>query len=426
MKTRYFVLMLLLAVISLSCPVFARSALIKDEVVLSREADTYMEVRHYVLKGSNKEIGKTIGEIVRTRYGSKLIPYADPVYARARKEYMRLNYPILYERMKGVAQAYGLAFEDNTFDISNCYYDLGPLSCSAVFFPSSRTTNGHNIVARNMEWYLVNIYQFIGMPANPAPNLFSNVFVMELYPDKGYPSLVIGTHDLLNCAFDGMNSKGLTIHSLVDSSYRSTVNFDVAHAQGISNIQIARLVLDTCATVAEAKQAFLNNKLFMFMDTTHFLVTDRSGRSCVVEYDGELSTRFVDNKDGIQIIANRSLYNYPSVESFPATDPNDHYNSFNRHRRLDKFVKEHPGKFSPEEMKTALSMVYGYGTDKTEVAGATEQMAEFPIRTVWSTLFDNTDRSVTVKFYLKDGTVDPATKRPSLIFSQPYKFKLAD
>ena len=424
MNKKVILIGLLFLLGNLSCSSRTAPVLIKDEIVLAREAGTYTEVRHYVLKGSNENIGKTIGNIVKARYGSKLLRYADPRYGKERKEYMREKYPILYERMKGVAQAYGLPFEDNNFDTSNCYYDLGPMSCSAVFFPSVRTANGHNIVARNMEWFPVNIYQFMGMPAKPAPNLFSNVFVMELYPDKGYPSLVIGTHDLLNSAFDGMNSKGLTIHSLVDSTYRKNVNFDFAHAEGISNIQIARLVLDTCATVDEAKQAFLNNKLFMFMDPIHFLVTDRSGRSCVVEYDDKMLPRFVDNNGGIQIMANRSLYNYPTVESFPKTDPNDRYDSFNRHRRLDKFVKEHPGKFSTSDMQTALSQVYGSGVDNTETASANPHPAALPIRTVWSTLFDNTDKSVTVKFYLKDGPPDPATKAPALEFSKTYKFQL--
>lgn len=411
-------------ILSFSCQSAAQSALVKDEIVLSREAGTYMEVRHYVLKGSNYEIGKALGTIVQAKFGSKLVKYADPLYGKARKEYFRINCPILYERMKGVAQSYGLSFDDNTCDTSNLYYDLGSLSCSALFFPGSFTATGHNIVALNMEWYLVNIYQFMGLPDYPAPKLFSDVFVMEMYPDKGYSSLVIGTHDLLNSAFDGMNEKGLTIHSLVNGSYRETVNFDVAHASGISNIQMARMVLDTCANIGEAKQAFLNNKLFMFMDPIHFLVSDSRGKSCVVDYDGKMTAQFTDNNDKIQIITNRSIHDYPSVESFPVTDPNDYYDSFNRYRKLDEFVKLHPGKFAEEDMTNALSLVYGHGLDKTETSSTSPQVTAMPIRTVWSTLFDNTGLSVTVKFYLKDGVTDPVTNLPTLIFSKPYQFKL--
>jgi hypothetical protein len=63
-----------------------------------------MEWRHIILKGNNTQIGMALGEIAQKDYDlTSLKKYADPVYGKARQEYMARNYPIMRERMKGVA-----------------------------------------------------------------------------------------------------------------------------------------------------------------------------------------------------------------------------------------------------------------------------------------------------------------------------------
>ena len=128
--------------------------IVKNEVILPKHDDTYQEVRHIVLKGSDVEIGKALGDIARLEYRvSEPFPYADAIYARAHREYIKDNYPILFERMKGVARSYGLAEDDESHNTSCLLYFLTKPGCSVVFFPPEFTTTGHPLVSRTTEFY---------------------------------------------------------------------------------------------------------------------------------------------------------------------------------------------------------------------------------------------------------------------------------
>jgi hypothetical protein len=86
-----------------------------------------------VIGGSNQAIGKKIAEIARERYGVRLAENPDPIYGKARLSYMERNYPILLERMKGVAAAYGVDVGDGAVDFSSLPYNFGPpTSCSMI------------------------------------------------------------------------------------------------------------------------------------------------------------------------------------------------------------------------------------------------------------------------------------------------------
>jgi hypothetical protein len=66
---------------------------------------------------------------------------------------MAKNYPILYERMKGMAAAYGLSFSDDSYDFSGVFQkQMTPPGCSVTFYPAEHTENGHNILSRNYDF----------------------------------------------------------------------------------------------------------------------------------------------------------------------------------------------------------------------------------------------------------------------------------
>jgi hypothetical protein len=83
-----------------------------------------------------------LGEIAQKDYGiTSLKKYADPVYGKARWEYMTRNYLIMRERMKGVALSYGLEPENSTFDTTVLPYDTGSLASSQIYFTPDATEN---------------------------------------------------------------------------------------------------------------------------------------------------------------------------------------------------------------------------------------------------------------------------------------------
>jgi hypothetical protein len=97
------------------------SVILKKGILLKEDSDNYSEVRHIVLKGTNEEIGKALGEISKEDYHVKPSRYAGPIYAKVRLAYMQKNYPALYERMKGAAKAYGVSLDSTDLDFSVCH-----------------------------------------------------------------------------------------------------------------------------------------------------------------------------------------------------------------------------------------------------------------------------------------------------------------
>lgn len=396
--------------------------IVTNKVIVEKKPDTYMEVRYIVLRGTNEEIGEAIATIGKEWLDIKLSRYSAPMYAKARRHYMKLNYPILYERMKGVAKAFGIPFDGNIYDTSAMPYDMGPLACSSLYFPPDSTTSGHALMARNNDFYTTTARELMGQkPVAGEYKLYSQNFVMEVYPDKGYPSLMVGTFDLLN-AVDGMNSKGLVVEMLADQQgARSNDPFGGGTRTGLMVLQVVRLLLDTCATAEEAKIKILSNEFtFSAFEATHLQVGDRFGNAFIVEISGkDRSIHFTDNKGKPQIITNHAVYLYPNVKTFPPVPPRATYNTFYRYRVLHDFLQNHRGKFSIKDAWKSMSLVYGHTTDVDEGASLPT-----PVRTLWTVLYDLDSLDMQVQFYLKDGKKDPGTGDPTLIFTKLFKFKL--
>ncbi len=219
----------------------ANPSIVKDEVFIAKENGTQVEWRHIVLKGNNTQIGMAQAEIAQRDYGvNSLTRYADPVYGRARQTYMERNYPIMRERMKGIAMAYGLSPDNASFDTNTLPYDMGSLACSMIYFPPQTVANGHAITSRNLEWYLVPMDLYLSRTENATGNgTSSRNFLLEIYPDQGYSTLAIGSSDL-NIVIDGLNSVGLGISLLVDEGMEPVLKMPLSgdRNSGIMSAQI--------------------------------------------------------------------------------------------------------------------------------------------------------------------------------------------
>jgi hypothetical protein len=71
------------------------------------QAGDFMTVRHLTIRGTNLAIGRKLGELAIERYGRTVAQLAaDPAFVRARRIYMQHQFPLHWERIKGVAAAY--------------------------------------------------------------------------------------------------------------------------------------------------------------------------------------------------------------------------------------------------------------------------------------------------------------------------------
>lgn len=192
-------------------------------MVIEKTNTNYQEVRHIFIEGTNQEIGAAIAKLSKELY--QAIPMTFPTLRdkQNRDSYIQQYFPYLAERQKGVASYFGCGNND-LYDSSALWYEIFPVNCSAIFFPKSTTANKHSFQARVMDFYTVDINEFMSRRPDPsAHKLFSRNFILETYPsDGGYAAMVVGTFDLLNGAYDGFNEKGLVISGLVDQSLSAT------------------------------------------------------------------------------------------------------------------------------------------------------------------------------------------------------------
>jgi hypothetical protein len=223
-------------------------ALHHEENVIAGGPQDFAEVRHLRLRGSNNAIGKRLAEIARERHGLCRLPSADPLRARAQRSYLGLHYPIHLERMCGVAAAYDLDPQRDDLELCELVYNCDEPGCSVVYYPPATTESGHGILSRNFDFTTGTISG--APPQRPAAAAVSQPYIVEVYPDAGYPALYLCAYDLLGGCLDGINSEGLAVVVLADRETANSSSMDptITNAAGLNEIQITRLLLTPAPT----------------------------------------------------------------------------------------------------------------------------------------------------------------------------------
>ncbi|WFN37903.1 C45 family autoproteolytic acyltransferase/hydrolase [Methanomicrobium antiquum] len=393
--------------------------------LLKKENGTYMDVIHVTVRGgTEEEIGYELGKAGIDEFDSFLLPFADIKYGEEKEQYIKSYDDVLYERMLGIKKAYQLSEDDYSYDASfPIYISLYP-SCSALYFPPSSTKDGHAIVGRNMEWdYTPDLDAFTGIEdGNFEDTIVSEmgtlVHVVEIYPDEGYASLVLGTMDLLNGIVDGINEKGLYVASLQDGDTYNDPLDDLAGSTstGLNFMQVLRSILEHCATVDEAKKQLSETEVFMPYMGQHFLICDDSGDATIVEFDNE--TRdiiFIDYQDTPVPITNYAIHLRPDISLCQPENPDDPHDDYLRSAKLHNYISGHEGDFTTDDAWAALKQVEAN-------ADAGNKTVD---RLLWRVVTDLTNRTMTVKYFLKDGPINNQTlKTRDLIMSEPFTFSL--
>jgi hypothetical protein len=399
-------------------PVPAKAAIVEDKVVAGGPKD-FMEVRHLVLKGTNEEIGRALATIARERYQAKPDPGADRLRTRVQRRYLSRHYPILLDRMRGVAAAFGRRLEDDAFDFGGLTYLTGTSGgCSVVYYPPAVTAAGNGVLSRNYEYSTGTADEKWPrrgeLPANARP------YLIEMHPDRGYPSLALCAYDLLSGVLDGINSEGLTVAMLADDELEEKFKMEAAEEGGVGLgvQQVLRMLLDTCANVDEAKEALLLTKQYYEFIPNHYLIADRHGKAFVWEYSQAHNREYVVENPGKPLIStNFSLHRHlegkepPSAKAAKAVCP--------RYCVLAERIGAARGKLTEEFIRETHKAV--------EIALPAWFFAPRPpVRTLWHALYVPERRQVQVSFYLGEGP-DPAKPgRNRILRSEYLRFTLKD
>ncbi|HET6373470.1 MAG TPA: carcinine hydrolase/isopenicillin-N N-acyltransferase family protein, partial [Candidatus Polarisedimenticolia bacterium] len=110
-------------------------------------------------------------------------------------------------------------------------------------------------------------------------------------------------YDLLSDVLDGMNSEGLTVTLAMDGQlFDAGMEPTRAAAIGLGELQTSRLLLDTCATVEEAKRTLMATKQYYQYVPVHYLIADRDGKAFVWEYSESHNKEYVVENPGQPLV----------------------------------------------------------------------------------------------------------------------------
>jgi len=383
-----------------------------QEKIVTGGPENFVEVHHIIIKGSNYAIGKQIAEIAQDM-NIKVQPSNNRLRNKIQRKYIKDNYPIFYERMKGYADSYGIDIRDNRYDF--CGLSQSPLptyGCSVVFYPKSYTKNKHSILSRNYDFTTGTAQGKI--PKENEFAMMSRPYIFELYPDKGYASISIYAFDLLGGVLDGINSEGLSVAVLAESE--STVkygNHPNPLGVGMYELLSMRYILDNCKNIQEAKEALLYLKHYYLFLPCHYIVADNTGESFIFEFSAfKNSTHIVEGK-GLQYITNHPVYKYKTVDEFPKKSV---LNSYERYKTLINQTRVEK-KFSIKEIEEINKKVANstLGSDNPDYA---------PNRTLWYSQYDLQDLSMKVRFYLGESGDSSAPFGKKLHYSDYIEFNI--
>ena len=219
-----------------------KSVIQTDRVFAGSPKDS-LEVRHLVLKGSNEDIGRTLALLAKDRYHVQPQPSQDQLRTRAQRHYIEKNFPILHDRMKGVALAFGKHLDDDAWNFGDLTFMDLRAGCSVLYFPPNLTTTGTGIVSRDYDF---TTGAFGGVPLAPGQlHPTARPYLLELHPDRGYASLSMVAYDFLNGVIDGINSEGLTVALLADDELMNKYKMEPTYGAtaGLGALQTLRLLL---------------------------------------------------------------------------------------------------------------------------------------------------------------------------------------
>lgn len=377
------------------------------ETVIAGGPDKFLEVRHVALKGSNFEIGEMIGELAK-RDGVRMAPSKDTILNRAKKEYMARNYPILFERMKGIANSFGLDMANDSYDFTGISQaQMTPLGCSVTFYPAGYTINGHNILSRNYDFTTGDITG--RRPQKGRLAMMARPYLFEIHPDQGYSSLSLCAFEYLGGVLDGINSEGLAVSILAEDESGERVGHEPDSEVGVHELMSMRYLLDNCKNMEEAKEALLSLKHYYSFIPCHYIIGDRSGKSFIFEFSPTRNRNYIIDGDGPQCVTNHLVFYHQKVEEFPETGLNW---SMRRYKMLDESIRAKE-KFTLEEIAAINARVA-----VPPSASADPEIA--PARTLWYAQYDLDYLTLTVKFYLGEKP-DPENEKRAILEYSPLR-----
>jgi acyl-CoA:6-aminopenicillanic acid acyl transferase len=377
------------------------------EIVAGGSTD-FMTVQHVSASGGQAEIGSALAVEARRTYGWAPAP-ADPLKARARRAWFARHWPQHLARMRGAAEELGLDPETDEVYLDGAGgIPLGS-ACAASFYPPGATVDGRGVLGRNYDFFTTSatalFAMLAGRPAPPSDEMpmSARPYVITSVPGDGPATTMITMNELDGC-MEGINEHGLAVALLIADAESASAPVDAGPQVGVSSAQLPRFLLDTCATAAEALDALLGAKQYDLGTPLHYLVADRSGDSFVWERGPGGDEHAVRADGGALCVTNHLVHRYRDLTDLP-DDTAETMLTYQRYRTISE--RSAGTGLSAALMREAL--------DAVRVDAATD--TDYPVRTLWRTVFDLERSAMATHFYLGDAPDGAPRYSPELEFA---------
>jgi predicted choloylglycine hydrolase len=227
--------------------------------------------------------------------------------------------------------------------------------------------------------------------ADSAPPMAARPYVLASVPDDGPATTLITMNELDSC-MEGVNEHGLAVALLIADAENVSPPVDAGPQVGLASAQLPRFLLDTCTSVEEAKAALLDAKQYDLGTPLHYLVGDATGAAFVWER-GPGGDEHITESDGALCLTNHLLHRHRSVAALP-TDNDESMLTYHRYRTLHGSTA---GTMSGDRVRESLD----------EIGFDAATAGPYPVRTLWRTVFDLQQRTVSTHFYLGDAEDGP-------------------
>jgi hypothetical protein len=308
------------------------------------------------------------------------------------RRYIQKNDPILYDRLRGMAGAFGGSLDDDGFEYSGLPYTDLSAACSIVHLPPASTASKSSVVSRDYDYSTGNLNFGFLQPGMLHPT--ARPYLVELHPDRGYPSIAMVSYELLSGVLDGMNSEGLVVTLAMDDEIFASKQLEPTYGPsvGLGVLQVLRLLLDTAANVEEAKEILLQTKQYYEYIPCHFLIADRYGKSFVWEYSALHNKEYIIENPGQPLVmTNFTLHKHMDGDNPPSAELAK--SVCRRYSHLAERLAGGP--ISEELLRTTHRAVDAQ-------APARPDATRPPIRTFWHALYYPEERRVKFSYYLGD------------------------
>jgi hypothetical protein len=361
--------------------------------ILAGGPDAFMTVRNLTLAGSQQEIGRVLAEEAAERYGWRPAP-ASPELSKARRTWFERHWPQHHARMAGAAAAVGVDLEDDRVHLDALSGLPDGSGCSATWYAPSATKEGHGLLARNYDFFTVGMHNLFALlagddPGEYEPPMASRPYVVTTRPQHDTATTVITMNELDGCT-EGINEHGLAVVMLIADAESAGAPVEAEPQVGVSSLQLPLYVLDTCSNTAEAKQALLQAKQYDLGVPLHYLFADRDGRAFVWER-GAGGVEHIVEADGESLCATNHFLHLPvDLAKEAQDDPMTTMLTYQRHRHL------------AERAKAGPTSAAGVRETLDEVRFDASRAGALPVRTLWRTVFDLDECTMSTHFYLGD------------------------